>query len=264
MTSHGRKYGDTDSHPIPVWNGIFDHFSPIGVALWVFLWLIDRIPKNGERDGIGKVLGGKPIKIDEITGSIKGSTYKGIRLQLDTLEEGGYITRRRTSYGYVIEVRNSRKWNIWATKESGQKGQSPPRENALRGQSDGERLPLEGSEIAPGGRNKENTAVHSSKANAAAAFWQEAELDPARLPGPFVKLCQDLYATKNGQPLGGFMGVCMDAWEAMGGKKHPPAFAKAKARIVERERIALPPTAPIAFLPDVPFKAKEKPCPKKN
>ena len=46
---HGRRYGDKGSHPIPVWNGIFDHFERIGIALWSFLWLIDRVTK--EHDG---------------------------------------------------------------------------------------------------------------------------------------------------------------------------------------------------------------------
>src|SRR5262249_35837729 len=124
MTPHGRKYGEKDSHPIPVWNGIFVHYSRIGIALLTFAWLIYRIAKDGEQNGIGKVLGGKPIKIGEIVKTMKGSTYKAVRNQLDILEKQSYISRRRTSYGFVIEVRNSRKWGIWTRKKTGQKGQS--------------------------------------------------------------------------------------------------------------------------------------------
>src|SRR5437016_3529130 len=146
MAAHGRKYGEKDSHPIPVWNGIFDHYDRIGIALWTFQWLIDRIPHDAEQNGIGKVLSGRPIKIGEIVGTMKGSTYKGVRRQLDTLEEQGYISRRRTPYGFVIEVRNSRKWGIWKPKETGQKGQSLPVETGQKGQSDAERVDKKGAQ----------------------------------------------------------------------------------------------------------------------
>jgi hypothetical protein len=237
----------------------------------MFLWLIDRIPKDGERDGVGRVLGGKPVKIADIVDSMRGSTYKAIRLQLDRLEAKGYISRRRTPYGYVIEVRNSRKWNVWTTKQTEQKGLSPSVETSLKGQSVGPRLPLQGAEIAPTGRNKEDTAVHSSKEtqqNAArigrSPLWSLIGVNSEELPKPFVELCEGLYLTKNGQPLGQFMGVCMDGWSAMGGRGYPRAFAKAKAEIVAREREQVP--AP-NFLPEKPFQKRdwsiEDLCPKK-
>jgi hypothetical protein len=210
--THGRKYGEKDSHPIPVWNGIFDHYDRIGIALWTFEWLIDRIPKDGEQNGIGKVLGGKPIKIAEIVQTVKGSTYKGIRRQLDALEEQGYISRRRTPYGFVIEVRNSRKWGIWIPKETSPKGQSLPIESGQKGQSEADRVDKKGTEIAPRGQNKENTTVPSSKETqqkAAAELWTVLGIAAQKMPPAFRELCEQLYATKNGQPLCEFVGACM-------------------------------------------------------
>jgi hypothetical protein len=104
------------------WQEIFDHFERIGIALWVLLWLIDRVTK--EHNGVGKVLGGKAVKIGEIASSIKGASYQMVRDQLDLLEQQGYITRKRTAYGFVVSVQNSRKWGVWTKKEIGPREQS--------------------------------------------------------------------------------------------------------------------------------------------
>src|SRR5258708_861407 len=69
--SHGRKYGEKESRPVPIWNGIFEHYERIGDGLWEFEKCIDWITE--ERDGVGIVLGGKPIKVSEIVAAIKGS-----------------------------------------------------------------------------------------------------------------------------------------------------------------------------------------------
>jgi hypothetical protein len=63
-----------------------------------------------------------------------------------------------------------------------------------------------------------------------------------------------LYANKNGQPMGEFMGLCMDLWEKRG-NKIPPQFAQAASRIREQEKN--PPAPPIKPLPEMPFKTKK-------
>lgn len=244
--SDGRKYGDGDSHPIPVWNGIFDHYGRIGIALWVFLWLIDRIPKNSEQDGVGKVLGGRPVKISEIVETMRGATYRGVRRQLDALEELGYIARRRTPYGFVVEVRNSRKWNIWKPKETGQKGQSLQGETGQKGQSGEERVAKKGAQSGQKGQNKEDTAIHSSKETqqkAAASspdrrLWNELGISAMAmrsLSPAFRELCEGLYAARGSQTLNELAGLCMDLWQEQGGKI-PAPFAKAAAELRERRK----------------------------
>jgi len=52
--------------PIPVSNGIIEsrHRKNIGSAIWLFLLLIDWT--TDEQNGVGRVRGGKPIKVKEL------------------------------------------------------------------------------------------------------------------------------------------------------------------------------------------------------
>jgi DNA-binding transcriptional ArsR family regulator len=109
--SDERRYRDRKSFPIPVWNGIFDHADRIGESIWEFLWLLDAITK--ERDGVGLVLGGIPVKIERIARDLNGRDRETVRRHLKKLEQAGYIRTRRTPYGQIIEVFNSKKFGIW-------------------------------------------------------------------------------------------------------------------------------------------------------
>ena len=228
--SSGRKYGDKDSHPIPLWNGIFEHYERIGDAFWEFAWCIDRVTE--ERDGVGIVLGGVPVKIAAIVADLKGSRRETVRRHMDDLENEKYIHRRRTPYGHVIQVLNSRKFGIWK-KEKPQDDVSLIREKPIFGAE----KPTDGWQKPKINTNKEDSAVTQqySAVRGAAEFWRSARIDPARLPGPFRKTCEKLLPTRNLQSLSEFMGACMDACQAMGWSI-PRAFAKAKADIVATER----------------------------
>ena len=231
MTVHGRKYGEKNSHPIPLWNGVFDHYDRIGDALWEFAWCIDRVTE--EHDGVGIVLGGTPVKIPTIVSDLKGSRRETVRRHMDALESESYIRRRRTPYGHVIEVLNSRKFGIWR-KEKPQNDVFPPANKPIYGCQ----KPIRGCQKPKIDTNKEDSAVTQqySAVRAASEFWGSVGINPASLPRPFRKTCEELLATKNRQPLGEFMGVCMDAWKAFGGKTYPPALARAKARILTAEK----------------------------
>jgi hypothetical protein len=94
-------------------------------------------------------------------------------------------------------------------------------------------------------------------------LWNLINVRPEKMPGPFRELCEQLYANKNGQPLSEFVGVCMDGWEALGGKRQPREFVQAATRIREQEKN--PPAPPIKFLPELPFQTKKAwPCQPKN
>ena len=228
--SHGRKYRNGDSHPLPLWSGIMEHCGRIGSALWEFVWCIDKITE--ERDGIGVVLGGAPVKVEQIAGDLERGEHS-VRRNLKRLEDEKYIERTRTPYGFTISVRNSLKFQIWSRRETVKNGRSLSPEN-------GQKWPVSPSNLAnltvKNGRNKEDATVDATVDTAAAAFWKQVGINPVSLPGPFRKTCEELLTTKNGQPLGEFMGVCMDAWKTLGGKTYPPAFARAKARIVTAEK----------------------------
>jgi hypothetical protein len=109
MTGHSRKYGDRPSHPIYVWNGLLEpkHRKKIDSAIWEFLWCLDRITK--EKDGIGIVLGGRPVTYSEVATCFEVSV-DSVRRHMDRLELYGYIERTLAPYGYVIRVLNSCKF----------------------------------------------------------------------------------------------------------------------------------------------------------
>jgi hypothetical protein len=257
VTPHARKYGKKVSRPIPVWNGILDHYLKIGPALWVFLVCIDKVTM--ESDGLGWVLGKSPVKVSEIAAAIPGIGEKTVRSHLARLARHGYIKKTRTPYGFVIGVVNSKKFDIWRAKENGQKARS-----------DCPKDPLSPAVLpdltAPLARNKEDKAVDSTEEAAASRrppanspFWKLLGLNLEHLPREFVRLCEGLYLAKNGQLLLDFVGVCMDSWQGLG-NKIPGPFVRAATALRERhrnERLTRPP----AFLPEVPFKAKGAQCP---
>jgi hypothetical protein len=226
--THNRKNGDKESHPIPLWNGVFEHYGRIGDALWEFAWCIDRITE--ERDGVGIVLGGSPVKLLAIVKALKGSDKETVRRHLKKLVDGKYIRMHRTPYGQVIEVFNSKKFGIWK-KQKLQNTVSLPPEKHIH---EPEKLKFE-SEKLQNAVSKEDSAVTQQEDSAVRAapcpVWKATGVDPMRLPGPFRKLCEDLWPTRNGASLFDFMGLALDAWQALGGNRYPSAWVKRKAEV---------------------------------
>jgi hypothetical protein len=95
--------------PIPVSNGIVDplHRKKIGSAIWLFLLFIDWT--TDEQNGVGRVHGGKPVKVKELMERLD-LQERQVRDQLQRLKDGGYIRLNRTPYGYSIDVLKSKKW----------------------------------------------------------------------------------------------------------------------------------------------------------
>lgn len=83
------------------------HHRNMGSAIWLYLWCLDKMTSINE-DGVGKVLGGKPIKLQDIEGDLDISARTYTRY-LKALEESGYISATRTPYGYVIKVTKAKK-----------------------------------------------------------------------------------------------------------------------------------------------------------
>ena len=99
----------TDSYPIRIWSGLlFDgHVQRIEGALWEFLWLINKVTK--EEKGIGMVLKGRPIKIQNIADDLQRDE-RSVRRHLKLLETEGYINLKKCPYGLVITINNSKKF----------------------------------------------------------------------------------------------------------------------------------------------------------
>jgi hypothetical protein len=111
-----RTYKGGRSYPIPVWNGVFEHRKKIGPALWVYLWCLDRI--TTEESGIGFVLGGSVVSAQRIAVDLQDSE-RTVRRHLERLARDEYIELKRSPYGFVITVANSKKFGIWGPDKSG-------------------------------------------------------------------------------------------------------------------------------------------------
>ena len=72
------------------------------IAVWLYMFLVDKITSVNE-DGVGTVLGGRPIKYEEIKEElgISADTYTR---WIDILLTYPYIEAKRTPYGIVFKV----------------------------------------------------------------------------------------------------------------------------------------------------------------
>lgn len=112
----------SDSHYFPVFSGLLtkEHRENIGPAIWEFLWCISATTKETEQDGnlLGIVLGGRPVSYSEVA-KVIGSTKSTVKRNFERLEEHGYITMKRTPYGHIIHVTNSKKFKKSAKNGTG-------------------------------------------------------------------------------------------------------------------------------------------------
>lgn len=100
----------SDSYPIKIWSGLLSdgHTQKIENALWEFIWLVNKVTK--EENGIGYVLGGKPIKVEDIKNDL-GRSYQTVYRHLQQLKKNGYINIKKAPYGLIITVNNSKKFS---------------------------------------------------------------------------------------------------------------------------------------------------------
>jgi hypothetical protein len=85
------------------------HYHAMGEALWLYIYLLDRQTRRLDKDGLGQVAGGVPIRDSDISGTIGSSRRTVIRWR-GILLGHGYITARRTPYGYSYAIAKPKKW----------------------------------------------------------------------------------------------------------------------------------------------------------
>jgi len=78
------------------------HVIQMDSSLWLYMWLIDKMTSIGE-DGIGKVLGGKPICYTEIKEEL-GISERKYNRWISKLRLSGYIFTKRAPNGLIIAV----------------------------------------------------------------------------------------------------------------------------------------------------------------
>lgn len=88
-----------------------EHREKIGPALWEFLWFISKTTKEFQEgnESLGIVLGGRPIKVEEIIEEL-GISEKTVRRNITRLKQHGYIETTRAPYGEIYRVRRSKKF----------------------------------------------------------------------------------------------------------------------------------------------------------
>jgi hypothetical protein len=113
MSAHPMP-GPDSTYVVPVSSGIFKHCAKIGVAVWVFLWMIDRTTKeiptaDGQAEGL--VLNGRPIRAQEIALELQMGA-RTVQVHLDLLTRNGYLRRLEHGPGVAsgYAVQRSKKW----------------------------------------------------------------------------------------------------------------------------------------------------------
>lgn len=95
---------------IEIKNDLLDpkHVNAIAEAIWLFLWFLDKMTIINHETGEGKVLGGKPIKFDEVEKEL-GVSRRTYERWVEILRAGEYIETIRTPYGLSITVKKAKK-----------------------------------------------------------------------------------------------------------------------------------------------------------
>lgn len=97
----------SNSYSIGAKNGLLEqkHLVALGNALWLYLWFLDKQPKNTD-----KVLGGQPITYQMFAKSFPDVPRRTYVRWLGDIKAGGYIELLRTPKGSVITINKPKKW----------------------------------------------------------------------------------------------------------------------------------------------------------
>ena len=94
---------------IEITNNLLDpkHRQAMKESVWLFMWFLDKMTSITE-EGIGQVLGGKPIKYKDVKDDL-GISEKTYNRWISNLKKQGYINSKRTPYGCAISVNKAKK-----------------------------------------------------------------------------------------------------------------------------------------------------------
>jgi hypothetical protein len=106
---------------LPIARGILEHKERMGLAIWEFLWFVDKVTvdvADGAGNFHGIVLGGRPVSLQQIANDLK-EHHDTAKRNVRALEIRGYILRQRlpeNRCAYVVT--NSKKW-FWKDHREG-------------------------------------------------------------------------------------------------------------------------------------------------
>ena len=93
----------------PVCKGLLDskHRKRMGVAVWEFLWCLDRMTRI-DGAGMGIILGGKPVNLSDFVEQL-GTSEVTVSGNLQKLARHGYLILVHAPYDIVIKVPKAKK-----------------------------------------------------------------------------------------------------------------------------------------------------------
>lgn len=83
------------------------HRIEMGNAIWEFLWCLDRMTRI-DRNGVGLVLGGKPVNLKDFSVQL-GTSDTTTSRNLQRLSKAGYVILTHTPYGIRISIPKAKK-----------------------------------------------------------------------------------------------------------------------------------------------------------
>ena len=175
------------------------HVEAMGESVWLYMWLLDKMTSVNE-NGLGKVLGGKPVTFEQIELEL-GISTRTYRRWVDKLRAAGYILTLRTPYGLSITVLKAEK--IYGNKRSAKSGTSkkstPVREVPKVAQPDVPKTPSDASKVAHqndknGTSNKDNTVDNTKTITNVIADPDK----PVRYGSPIINQAFDFWAEEVG------------------------------------------------------------------
>jgi DNA-binding transcriptional ArsR family regulator len=169
------------SYNIGAKNGLLEqkHFDKLGTALWLYLWFLDKQPKDTD-----KVLGGQPITYEMFAlefGKVSRRTYT---YWLKAIVDGGYVTTLRTPRGSVVTINKPKKWSD-AQKVAQQK--SDAQDVAQRKHSDAQKMTHQNVSDAQDLSRDAQTFAHVEDAQDSAQAIKTNSLDKQKQSNSFVK-----------------------------------------------------------------------------
>lgn len=144
------------SYNITISNGILkdQHRKRMGIAIWEFIWCLDKVTKIDEK-GNGYVLGGKPVNLKDIADDLDLSEDT-ISRNLDALHGEGYIEKTRTPNGLSIKVFKAKKIFQKGNRKNADSAEMPvPDRRSAESETAEVRIPDRRSAVC----NKDNTEI---------------------------------------------------------------------------------------------------------
>jgi hypothetical protein len=228
--------GAERSYAIPVWSGLISvkHRQAMGISVWMFLWCLDRITRD--ENGWGLVLGGKPVKDEEIARRL-GLHKNSIHRDRDTLIRGNYVEAIRTPYGFRYRVRNSRKFGIWGKKRVTKSSDSLERESPL--------VVIPESPFVVETKKTMQLDHAVAAARQEETVWNFLKIRPCG-PGSFRTFLESRWASPGGERRSVLIGESIDAWEAAEGERLPrcPSLFRALSELRSTEKSVRPQAEP--------------------